>query len=238
MLVTNHFRIDTSEIKRFSNENPKKVRMANDLVGMSGLVAHCLLRTDVGGTCCLLVQEVYRHFQEALLFAMRGEPRMSLSMGRIASEGCRDLLRLIEAPSREELYFKGRDSEDRSVRENFRKTFRFKIPEETHLHSLYDMGSDFGIHARIPICDADGHILDENGTSFVNLSQKSQQVSVLMVICSTLLLSMPSVMIAAKDFIRPSPEAHKIAVDWRRDYEVLEPEFSNYMLNWRKRQLH
>ena len=100
------------------------------------------------------------------------------------------------------------------------------------------MGSDFGIHARIPICDADGYVLDENGSSFVNLSQKSQQTSVLMVTCSTLLLSMPSVMVAAKDSIMASTEAHKIATEWRRSYETLEPEFSGYLLNWQKRQLH
>lgn len=236
--MTNHLRIDTSEIKRFRDANPKKVRLANDLVGLSGMAAHCLLRAEVSATACLLVQEVYRHFQEALLFVMRGEPRMSLSMGRIASEGCRDLLRLLEDHSREELYFNGRESEERSVREKFKKTFRFKLPEETFLHSLYNMGSDFGIHARIPICDADGYVLDENGSSFVNLSQKSQQTSVLMVTCSTLLLSMPSVMVAAKDSIIASTEAHKIATEWRRSYETLEPEFSGYLLNWRKRQLH
>lgn len=236
--MTNHLRIDTSVIKRFKEENPKKVQMANDLVGLSGMVAHCLLRAEVSPTACLLVQEVYRHFQEALLFVMRGEPRMSLSMGRIASEGCRDLLRLLEDQSREELYFNGRESEERSVREKFRKTFRFKMPEETYLHALYNMGSEFGIHARIPICDVDGRILDENGTSFVNLSQNSQQISVLMVTCSTLLLSMPSIMVSARDFIFLSTEAHEIAVEWRRAYETLEPQFSNYMLNWRKRQLN
>ena len=104
-----HLNINTSSLIEFKKKNSRKVDLANKLVTLSGLVCDIFLQIKFDSFHQqLLIQDIFRNFRESLLFCMRSEPQSALSMGRIAAEGSRNLLRMLDDPTLTELYSEGR----------------------------------------------------------------------------------------------------------------------------------
>ena len=145
--------IDTRQIKRFQDKNVVKVRIGNELLSAYHLLSNAILHSKVGFTQHLLIQDIIHHTRECLIFCMRGDAKMALVMLRISAEITRDILRLLEDPSREPLFLDGRKNKEKKNRREFVETFKFQLPEEDYLYQIYNLSSDFGVHGRIPLFD-------------------------------------------------------------------------------------
>ncbi|MDC3309525.1 hypothetical protein OAV68_01285 [bacterium] len=231
-LSHNLLKIDLRGMKDFQEKHSKKVQFGNDFIHSASLVAHTLLKSEIGFTQNLLIQDINLHFLETLRFCMRGEGKIALSTLRISSEMTRDLLRLLEDPKRETLYHEGRQSQDKPTRKLFRKTFQFSIPDEDSLKEVYDWSSNFGIHGRIPILDSLGVIEDLNGKSFTKLNQNNSSESTFMISMCFISLVLPKIMIGANHYIKENNEANKLAVMWKSGWNEITDEFSKYIKIW------
>jgi hypothetical protein len=228
-----HLNIDTSGIKDFKKNNVRKLELGNRLVALSGSVVDAFLQAEIDGHVeLLLVQNVYRHFQEALIFSMRGEPSMAFSMNRIAVEGCRDLLRILENPELSKLYSEGRITKEN--RKRWREEFKFNEEKEKYLLDMYNVASDFGIHSRFPISDHLAEVVDRGGTTMMQISQRKAALGVYMMTLGTLNLSTVNVMVAVAPYIESGPErAKQIAQVWKKDWVAIQPKLSRYIENYK-----
>lgn len=214
--------IDISSLVKFKKQNSRKVELANKLVNLSGLVRDIFLQTKFESVHQqLLIQEVFRNFRESLLFCMRGEPQSALSMGRIAAEGSRNLLRMLDDPTLAELYSKGHAEKEN--RKRWRKEFRFKN-EEHALLNLYNMGSNFGIHSVMPITDKLSSVVSVGNKNFSIVSQKEHSKEVFIILMLTLYLAMSSFITSAVKEIEKDEKIMSLGAQFAKEWSKLGPD--------------
>tara|TARA_B110000908_G_C10266625_1_gene464621 strand:+ start:7085 stop:7786 length:702 start_codon:yes stop_codon:yes gene_type:complete len=216
-----HLNINTSSLIDFKKNNSRKVALANKLVNLSGLVCDIFLQTKFESFHQqLLIQDIFRNFRESLLFCMRSEPQSALSMGRIAAEGSRNLLRILDDPTLTALYSEGR--KEKENRKRWRKEFKFK-DEESALLSLYNIGSDFGIHAAMPITDSISNVETLMGKTFTLFDQKEHSKSVFILIMLTMHLTMENFITSARKEIEKDQKTIALKAEFSKEWSKLLP---------------
>lgn len=162
----NYLSIDIRSFKEFKEKNARKVDIGNRLMRLSHLLRDTMLHMPFESFVeQMLVQEVFHALQESLLLAMRGQPTMCFAMIRIGMERCRDLLRILEDPALVEVYISGRNTKEK--RKKWRESFIFDEERDAALFKLYNICSDFGVHARMPLSDSIGEVQHVGGSNFV-----------------------------------------------------------------------
>lgn len=158
-------------IRKFKRSNKELSNHANRLLDVSSELRILLLALNgaqeikIPTTVVIIYQDIEDFFFQSLITSMQGKNRISMSMVRNYTEICRDLLRLLERPNAEELYLNGRKNEDKKIRKQYREMFKFKIPEESQLHAMYNLTSEFGVHARMSMFESAQH---RDGLSFLS----------------------------------------------------------------------
>jgi len=221
MRPMDYLKIETSSINEFKKENSRKVDLANSLIDLSELVRAILLQCEFDSFHeHLLIQEICIGFRESLLYCMRSEPQLALSMGRIASEKSRDLLRILDNPELIKLYSEGRKSKEN--RKSWQKEFRFR-DEEKELLFLYNIGSDFGVHSTIAITDFLPDFQEVSGKEFSVISQKNHSKNNFILIMLVMHLAFPRFVSSAHEKIRNCEEAYALGVSFSNKWKKLIP---------------
>ena len=217
-----HLNINTSSLIEFKKKNSRKVDLANKLVTLSGLVCDIFLQIKFDSFHQqLLIQDIFRNFRESLLFCMRSEPQSALSMGRIAAEGSRNLLRMLDDPTLTELYSEGRKNNGK----RWRKEFKFR-DEERSLFSLYNIGSDFGIHSPMPITDKLTSVTNVMGTNFALASQKEYSKQVFILVMLTMYSTMSNFITSAGEEIKKDEKTMALGAQFAKEWDELLPDIN------------
>lgn len=215
----NYLDIDIRSIKNFRTENAKKVDIGNRLMRLSHYLRDTVLHIEFESFIQhLLVQNIHRSFQEALILAMRGEPAMCLAMIRIGVEGTRDLLRILESPDLTSLFVEGQTTKEN--RRKWREAFRFNEEKEASLLHLYNISSDFGVHSRMPLLDPIGVVKKDGEQNFVSVGQVKHAKVAFVLGLQAIELSNLRIMEEIKPLTAcGSEEAKTCSVLWWRHYQ-------------------
>lgn len=230
----NYLDIDTRSIKIFKSNNARKVDLGNRLLRLSHYLRDMLLHIEFDSFVeHLLIQNVFRHFQEALIFAMRGEATMCLSLTRIGVEGTRDLLRILENSGLTALYVEGpKNKENRKL---WRESFRFDEEKDAPLLELYNICSDFGIHSRVPLMDPVGEVTSNGGQNFLSIGQAKHAKEAFVLALHAIEFSNIRIMETAKPMINSiSEDAEKYSNLWWVHYSETSKLTRRYFSAFRK----
>lgn len=230
----NYLDIDIRGIKNFKAENARKVDLGNRLMRLSHYLRDTVLHIHFDSFIQhLLVQNIFRHFQEALIFAMRGEAAMCFSMIRIGVEGTRDLLRILENPALTELFLQGPKSKEN--RKKWREVFRFDEEKDAPLLQLYNICSDFGVHARVPLLDQAGVVIEDEHKNFVSVGQGKHAKEAFLLALHAIEFSNLRIMELIKPLIvSASEEAKKCKILWSNQYRETSVITAKYFKIWRE----
>jgi hypothetical protein len=230
-----HLSIKTSLLVKFKKDNPRKVDLANKLLSLSGTVFDIFLNIFENPCQYLLIQDIFRNFQESLLFSMRGEPQSAFSMARISSEASRNLFRILEDPTLAELFTKGRENKEN--RKRWRKEFKFKEDEKLLL-KLYNIGSDYGIHATGIVPDRSTKITARAGMPVTALSQKEHSKKAFIMVIVALHWTMFQLVNLASKEIEKNEDSIALAVVFKEEWSKLGVEVSKQKRILSKNRMH
>ena len=222
-----HFNINITSIIEFKKKNSRGVDLANKLVNLSGLVTSVFFHINFESFHQqLLVQRVFKNFKESLFFCMRSEPESALSMARIAAEGSRNLLRMLDDPTLIDLYSLPPSSKaQKENQKRWRKEFRFN-DNEAELLNLYNIGSEFGIHATHLMHDKLSSIKNIMGKNVRSINQKNHSKKVFIIIMLTMHLAMSRFMTSASKEVKKDKKAMALSRQFIEEWNKLLPDLS------------
>jgi hypothetical protein len=231
-----HLSIRTSLLIKFKKDNPRKVDLANKLLSLSGLVFDIFLNIKFESRYpYLLVQDIFRNFQESLLFSMRGEPQSAFSMARISSEASRNLFRILEDPTLAELFAEGRENKEN--RKRWRKEFKFKEDEQLLL-KLYNIGSDYGIHATEIVPDRSNKNTVRAGMPVTEISQKEHSKIAFIMVTMALHWTMLQLVNLVSNEIEKNEDSIALAGVFKEEWSKLKVEVSKQKKILSRNRLH
>lgn len=214
------------EIRAFRSQHARKVRLAIDLLDLASICCAAFVHANwQNHVQPMIVQNIYQYFQESITFSMRNEANLALAMMRMASEGFRDLCRILDTPDLAVRW--ASEAEFRQKRAAFR--FDGSNPTENMMHTLYKLGSNFGIHGKFKFLEGIGRIEQEDDQNFVAFRpDRKTSLSTFMLALDAILLSQSELMIKARHQFDKSPHAIIHANAWKKEFDAIESDYSSY----------